>query len=253
MLGFMAVSGIAGWGNIRGLRLQLVLSEEIYSGSDTLIVARLTNTKRFMPSFLLQLSVEGTTVDFNFINGAATESESFIFRFSGRGLHPIEALVFSPFPVNFFVRCNRVKIEKTSCLVFPAPVQASLPSVTEDSRKNTEYLSLNKGMDGDVTRIRDYAGGDSMKMIHWRLSAKHPLLKVKELSCSGGEPVMIDPRVLPYPSLEARLSAAVYIVNRLMRNDRPVGLRTGDKIIEANSGKHHRLRLLTELALYDQN
>lgn len=250
----MAVSGVAGWANIRGLRLQLNLADEIYSGSETLVVAKLTNTKRFMPSFLLQLSICGTSVDFNHINRSSSESDSFVFRFSGRGFHRIdEALVFSPFPVNFFVRCNRITLEETSCTVFPAPIQASLPFSADEGVKNEDCTSLNKGEDGEVTRIRDYAGGDSLKMIHWRLSAKHPLLKVKELGSSGGEPVIIDPRAMPGPTLEARLSVATYLVNHLMRNDRPVGLRIGDRIVDAKSSRQHRLRLLAELALYDQN
>ncbi|GAB7026082.1 DUF58 domain-containing protein [Geotalea toluenoxydans] len=253
MLGFMAVSGVAGWANIRGLKLQLVLPEEIYAGAETLAVIKLTNTKRLMPSFLLQIMVCGKSMDFNYISSSSTETDSVVVKFTHRGLQPMgEALVFSPFPVNFFVRCNRLRLED-EFIVFPAPIHASFATAAEQGQPNTDPLPLSRGMEGEVNRIKDYAGGDPLKMIHWRLSAKHPLLKVKEMSAGGGEPVILDPRLLPGSTLEARLSSAVFLINRLIRDNRPVGLRISDRIIKPKASKSHRLRLLTELALYDQN
>lgn len=253
MLGFMAVSGVAGWANIRGLKLQLILAEEIYAGAETLAVIKLTNTKRLMPSFLLQLNVCGKFADINYVSGSSTETDSVVVKFTKRGLHPMgEALVFSPFPVNFFVRCNRLQLQD-ECIVFPAPVNTSSANAAEQAHPNSDLLLMNKGMEGEVNRIKDYTGGEPLKMIHWRLSAKHPLLKVKEMSSGGGEPVILDPRVLPGSTLEARLSSAVFLVNRLIRDNRPVGLRINDRIIKPKTSKSHRLHLLTELAFYDQN
>jgi uncharacterized protein (DUF58 family) len=253
MLGFMAVSGVAGWANIRGLKLELVLPEEIYTDTDTFVVMKLSNIKRRIPSFLLQIAVCGKSADINYLGASSTETESILVRFPHRGVHQIgEALVFSPFPVNFFVRCNRLPIEE-QCLVFPSPIRASFASIAEQVRRSNEELSPNKGMEGEMTMIRDYAGGDPLRLIHWRLSAKHPALKVKELSSVHGEPVILDPRLLPGATLEVRLSSAVFLVNRFIQDNRPVGLRVSDRTIAPKVSKSHRLRLLTELALYDQN
>ena len=30
-----------------------------------------------------------------------------------------------------------------------------------------------KGFEGDVTKISDYTGTEPLKLVHWRLSAKH--------------------------------------------------------------------------------
>ncbi|WP_243373546.1 DUF58 domain-containing protein [Geotalea sp. SG265] len=253
MLGFMAVSGIVGWTNIRGLKLQVVFPDEVYTGTDTLAVVRLTNAKRFMPSFLLQISIRGASVDFNYIGGSSTETDSVVVRFPDRGRHPLgEAQVFSPFPVNFFVRCNRLRLDQ-ACLVFPAPRRVSQVRAADQGQRYMNLPALNKGLEGDLTGIRDYAGGDPLKTIHWRLSAKHPQMKVKEMSAAGGEPVILDLDFLPDVTLNGRLSAAAYLVNSLIRSNRPVGLRIRDRIIEPGVTKTHRLRLLTELALYDQN
>lgn len=59
LLGFMTVSGVAGWINIRGLELQVRLPDEIYAGQETFAYLVIANRKRFVPSFLLRVTVEG--------------------------------------------------------------------------------------------------------------------------------------------------------------------------------------------------
>jgi len=49
-----------------------------------------------------------------------------------------------------------------------------------------------KGTRGTSTGLSPYSGGDPLKMIHWRLSARHDELKVKELSATAREPLVID-------------------------------------------------------------
>ena len=60
----MAVSGILGWHNIRGLKMWIELPDEIYAGLATLATVRLVNAKRFSPSFLLRIKILGKTVNF---------------------------------------------------------------------------------------------------------------------------------------------------------------------------------------------
>jgi uncharacterized protein (DUF58 family) len=91
-----------------------------------------------------------------------------------------------------------------------------------------------------------------MKMIHWRLSARHEWFKVKEPSATSAEPVIIDLTTHSTIPLEQRLSQATFTINRLCRENRPVGLRvSADHLIPPTSGRNNRLRLLTELAMYD--
>ena len=156
MLGFMAVSGIVGWSNIRGLTLEVDLAEEIYSGRDTLLMLRLFNSKRFMPSFLLRVRLLGQYCDFNHLNRLSTEKDSLIASFAKRGNQVIEsAEICSPFPVNFFVRCNRIPVHK-KCVIFPVPIPNNLAAnVTNVKDCNDFELSI-KGYEGDVNRIRIY-------------------------------------------------------------------------------------------------
>ena len=89
-----------------------------------------------------------------------------------------------------------------------------------------------------------------MKLIHWRLSAKHEEFKVKEMSATFREPVIIDIDAMPGSGVEERLSSAAFLVNRLIRANRPVGLKLADRTIPPALSREHRLGLLAELAVY---
>jgi uncharacterized protein (DUF58 family) len=116
--------------------------------------------------------------------------------------------------------------------------------------KNGDLTSLRKCYDGDVTRIADYTGNEPLRLIHWRLSAKHEEFKVKEMSAAAREPVIIDIKAMPGKNLEEHLCCAVFLINRLIGANRPVGLKLPNKVISPALSRVHRLGLLAELAVY---
>jgi uncharacterized protein (DUF58 family) len=115
------------------------------------------------------------------------------------------------------------------------------------------HQSWQKGQDGDVSRISDYVGGEPLKLIHWKLTARHDRLKVKELSASTETPVTIDLEAIPASGVEQRLSFGVYLITRLLRTGRPVGLKVGSMEISPESSRQHKLLLLKVLALYGKD
>lgn len=246
----MAVSGILGWLNIRGLSVAVTLPDEVYAGVDTLLTVQLTNRRRLLPSFLIRLTVCGETFPFALLPAAGRERSSLPHRFPGRGMTTIGAgVVCSVFPINFFVRCRRIPIE-SRFTVFPAP-RACPPAFGPEGRvRSGAVTALLKGYEGDVAKIVDYTGSEPLKLIHWRLSAKHDVFKVKELSATVQEPVVIDLAALPGRDLEENLSCAAYLINRLIRANRPVGLKLGERLIPPAASQAHRLQMLTELAVY---
>ena len=160
--------------------------------------------------------------------------------------------VSSPFPVNFFVRGRRGELDEAA-VVFPAPRPEATASAAEPERESGQVRILRRGYEGEVEKIGDYSGVEPLKMIHWRLSARHDQFKVKEMSGMGAMPVVLDVEQLPGSTLEQRLSTAAFLVNTLMRNNRPVGLKKGNEVIAPALSRPHRLRLLKELALYGQD
>ena len=252
LLGFMAVSGVLGWANIQGLQLACTLPDEIYAGRQTLVTVHLGNTKRILPSFLLRVELLGSAVTLPLISATGEGTVSVTHAFARRGIRSVgECRVVSPFPVNFFVRGMRGTLPD-EVTVFPAPLPC--PPAGGDARKGSAgaVASPLKGYDGDVVKIADYTGGEPLKMIHWRLSAKHDVLKVKELASSSPLPVVLDPALLPGKTVDEQLSCAAYLVNRLMGEGRPVGLRSRGTTIAPALSRAHRLRLLKELAVHGQ-
>jgi len=249
----MSVSGILGWLNIRGGDLFLEMTDEAYAGSDALMTVRFVNRRRYLPSFLLKIRVAGGEVDFDMVDCRGEARRSLLCRFPERGEHRIaRAVMSSPFPVNFFVRSRTVPVAG-SFLVFPAPVRAELTGDRDQWGKEGGMTQTGKGYEGDVAKITDYSGTDPLRLVHWRLSAKHDELKVKELSSHSQTPVILDIDTLGGYSVEENLSRATYLVNTLIRSNRPVGLKLpGGEILPAVSCGH-RLRLLSELALHGKH
>ncbi|WP_328754319.1 DUF58 domain-containing protein [Geomesophilobacter sediminis] len=253
MLAFMAMSGLLGWLNIRYLAVSLRLPDEIYAGRETLVGLSVQNRKRWLPSFLINTQLCGVTSVFTMLDAGKSEEGSFITSFDTRGRHHVDRpLISSPFPVNFFVRFTRAPIS-ADFTVFPAPRSASglFASGTEES--GIAAASRQPGYEGDLAKISDYRGGESLKLIHWRLSAKHEVFKVKELTATAEEPVILEVDLLPGRDLEERLGVGTYLINALIKRGRAVGLKIGEDIIQPGASRAHRLKMLGELATYGQN
>ncbi|UFS70828.1 DUF58 domain-containing protein [Geomonas sp. RF6] len=253
MLGFMAVSGLMGWLNIRNLEVRLQVPDEVYAGVQTLVSVLIINRRRFLPSFLIRIALCGTEALCTVVERGGAQKVSFLHAFPERGLHTITcAVVGSSFPVHFFVRRRQVPVQ-SSVTVFPAPRSFPVATPVAPPDAGSDLTPLSPGYDGELVKISDYRGGESLKLIHWRLSAKHEVFKVKELSATADEPVIIEPELLPGRNMEDRLSHGAYLINRLLKVGRPVGLKVGEKRVAAGNTRQHRLQLLGELALYGKN
>lgn len=250
LLGFMAVSGCLGWLNLRNVSVTVVFPDEVYDGMDTLVTVRLVNGKKLLSAFLITVDVFGTCTRFPVVEKGCVESGAAVHTFHGRGTKLLEKVtISSSFPINFFVRRRSLPVS-ASCTVFPSPRVCLPQDGTGKKDARGEAVATRKGFGGEVAAIRDYTGSDPLKLIHWRLSARQGELKVKELTAPSEDPLIIDVLSLPGGGVEDILSCAAYLVNRVMRAGRPVGLKFGVRIVRPDLTRAHRLRLLTELAVY---
>jgi uncharacterized protein (DUF58 family) len=249
----MSVSGILGWLNIRGVTVGAELPDEIYCGLDTLVTVHLENEKKRFPLFLLKVRILGETVAFDLLGGGAKDSISFMYRFRERGEHVITlGEISSPFPINFFVRSRWLAVNRR-VIVFPAPLPCPMPAGYDATAKDGAQANQAKGYEGDVSKIGEYTGFEPLKLVHWRLTAKHGTFKVKELTAASQEPIILDLHLLPGKSLEENLSCAVYLINLLVKKNRLVGLQLNERLLPPAASRAHRLLLLSELALYGKN
>ncbi len=138
-------------------------------------------------------------------------------------------------------------------LVFPTPVPCAEPGGDRGRMGGRGRQSSRPGAEGETVRIVEYTGREPMKLIHWKLTARQDELKVKQLSEVTREPVVLRLEDMPGATLRDRLQCASYQVNRLFRQGRPFGLRLQGRHFAPALGRHHKLRMLAELAVHDQD
>lgn len=253
LLGFMVVSGILGKMNLSRLKVDCVAPAEVYDGVQTLLGIVLINQRRWLPVFLIEVVLDDQKVLFPVVDPGSSQRKTLTLVMHGRGLHePRKLIVRSRFPINFFIREQGYAARQT-ILVFPRPRPSPLPLQPDPGGTRGSRQTRSRGQSGDIHRIRDYQGGESLRQIHWKLTARHDQLKIKELSATSRSPVVLDLNGLPGRGLEERLSRAAWLVIRMLREGRPVGLLAGAMEISPDTGPKHRLLLLQALAYYGQN
>ncbi|HEU0264796.1 MAG TPA: DUF58 domain-containing protein [Geobacterales bacterium] len=245
LLGFMVVSGIMGVVNLGGVEVRLLPPEELYAGTPALVSLTLVNRKR-LPSFLLTVSVADRHLLVPFLAVAGEQNGAVTLTFNRRGRQVVEGIrLGSSFPINFFVR-SRPLPSTLQLTVFPTPRTCGDAGAGEGRQQLSGTRGVSRGTGNELERITDYAG-EPLRQIHWRLTARHDQLKVKQLVAEAAEPVIITLDELP-GGVEERLSCATFLVNRFSRQGRGVGLKLGELQIAPGQSPAHRLHLLTELA-----
>lgn len=247
MLGFMAVSGIFGLRNLQKLDITLKFPDEIYCDIPAQLTIQLTSKRSILPHYLLTLHVKASTADFHILKPKEHREQKLLATFKVRGAGIIaRAAVSSPFPVNFFVRSKLFTLD-ASYLVFPQPVPLPRGWLAGDRRETGNIAQTRRGSSGETESIGQYTEAEPLKQIHWKLSARHDELLVKEMSAESGKPVIIDLDELP-GGIEERLGHAAFLINNLMPKGRAVGLKLAGKTIQAGISRSHRLKMLGELA-----
>ncbi|WP_305042122.1 DUF58 domain-containing protein [Geoalkalibacter sp.] len=251
LLALLIVSGFLGHANLRRLEVRLSLPEEIHAGMPTTAGLRLTNRRRRLPLVLLSLADGPERAEFTFIAPGATDEQPLTLSFARRGRQRLAGLTLSsPFPVGFFERRAWLPLAR-EVIVLPRPLPCPVPATADGGREAGEDRSRRRGQEGDLLALSDYRGGEPLKLIHWKQSARQDRMKVKHLAANRARPLWIRLEDCPGADLEERLTQATYLVHHFWRSGRPLGLRLGERSLPPGRGRRHRLRLLHELALYD--
>lgn len=246
----MSISGFLGKWNLSKIRVSCTPPDEVYDGLPTMFSINLENHRRWLPVFLLEVELDGQSVLFPLVDPGQSKSKSLETTLHGRGVKTLSnAIIRSRFPINFFIR--RITVPTSSDVtVFPKPLPCPDLQILDPGGIRGANVNMQRGQEGDISRIGDYVGGEPLKMIHWKLSARHDRLKVKELSASSQTPITIDLEAIPASGMEQRLSFGSYLITHLLRAGRPVGLKVGAMEISPEVSRQHKLTLLKVLALY---
>lgn len=249
LLGFMAVSGWLGQQNLRQLDVEFHFPHEIFATQPTLVRVRLYNRRTWLPAFLIRLNLGEEKPLFAWIAAGGWSEGSLTLSWPDRGTQHLEDVwLESCYPINFFVRSLRVSVQQ-SLLVFPLPQRKKMATGEGEKGHSSAQTSRNCGDSSDLRSVQDYRGGEPLKSIHWKLSARHDSYKVKLHEGFRAKPLMIDIDQLQ-GSLEQRIRQAAGLVVEQLRRQQPVGLQLGSERISPGLGRGQRRRLLSKLAVY---
>ena len=160
-------------------------------------------------------------------------------------------------------RLRRDFVDPHPYIVFPAvealpDLDTRFAGLPSDSRATKHWAQITT----DVSSIRPYAEGDSLRRIHWPYTARMNELMVKEfdMGLSAEAWVLLDMHRLSHYGIELddvnnteelAVTVAASIVNRLMDRSMPVGLAAnGDQehIFRPDSSPEQRGRLMETLS-----
>jgi uncharacterized protein (DUF58 family) len=163
-----------------------------------------------------------------------------------RGLHPVGRLeVATRMPLGMFVAWSWLNPD-AQLLVYPA-AEANAPPLP--GRGERGQPRRRRGMDEEPHSLRDYRGGDPLRLVAWKRSAQTGRLMVREYETPSGADVLLDWRELGNLAPELRISR----LTRWLLDAEQQGLRStlvlAQTRIGPGAGAAHLHACLRELAL----
>jgi uncharacterized protein (DUF58 family) len=251
LLALMSVSGMVAYCALRRLDLEVRTPRELYAHQQAYASLRVTNRRRLLPTFMLQVRREEDERAIFLLIPPIREVETTIpVHFARRGHQMLgEFTITSDFPFGFFHRGGRILLDD-EVLVFPQPLPVRSIHSSGLPENDSGGTPSGRGVGGDFHGIRRYAAGDPPSRIYWRALSRYGALHVKEFDEEGRPPLLLTLESVPGPSLEERLGQLVTLVLRANAEGTPVGLDLPSVRLSPGGGLLHRNRLLTALALY---
>ncbi|WP_036737719.1 DUF58 domain-containing protein [Persephonella sp. IF05-L8] len=250
MLSFMGISGFFGRKNIDKLQIELKFPEEIYADVETPVKIVIKNQKRFLPSFLLKISINNQKSVVPYIDPSGEFDLHLTLKYNRRGWHTLEFIeVCSVFPFNFFTRCKETPVNQ-KFIIFPKPEKCNLLVLYTSKKSVGDYPSDIIGTQGELLSIKDYSPGDPLKLVHWKATAKTGQLKTKELTEETVRPVLIDFDNVNIPNVEKRISCITYSILQMYKEGIPFGLKIGSILFPPEFSTANKVKILTALAEY---
>jgi len=233
LLGLIIVSGVMSELTLRDLDVARKLPARCHANTPTLVEVTLRNRKRRLPSYSIEL--EDRIAEFSTdkrcyflkVGPEGKQTAAYGTSFPARGPMHFEGYrVATRYPFGLFEKWREVELEE-QLLVYPALVED--PPHLERLWKAREGESSRRrpGLGEELHGLRDHQVDDDVRAIHWRTSARHGRLIVREneqeatarlLIYVDNAPVEEPPTGQSDPGVERAISlAATLVVERTAR------------------------------------
>jgi uncharacterized protein (DUF58 family) len=229
MFCLMFFNGIIAWINVRRMSARLTPPQPLIAGDEAALEVVVSNTGHTAGTVGVELHLAGQTC-FGFapeLRGKAAFSHQASFRLKARGRHRVGITLSSAAPIGLVAM--RRSVEAGDVLVLPAcgwidPEGlwrwfSGRGSRADQGRKVLRRLTSEVA---DVRGVRPYRAGDSIRSIHWRSSARHGELMVREYDAATSPELVlvVEPWLPPHatPGQQDDLEAALCLATTLALN-----------------------------------
>jgi uncharacterized protein (DUF58 family) len=266
LLSLIIASGfLSEWG-IRGLTIKRTFPPYIFAQTPCSILVQVTNHKRYLASFSLELEEEidgekkgGLAYLFR-VGARKTQTQVYRLSFPRRGMHRLQdPHLLTRFPFGFFIK-GALSKETRDVLAYPHLLPREELAWEQAHGDESTRSRPHKGRGEEIFAVREYLPGDTSRDIHWRSTAKRAEPVVKEYERPGAKKVhIVLDSAVPHKAtasdlalFEQRVSQAASLAYHLsMKQDYLVGLTVGAEVIPARTGDAHLHRMLKALALVE--
>ena len=202
IVAFMLVGVLWPWLEVQGLACQLrFVNSRIREGES--VSVRLDVVNRW-PWPVRGLAIErgffaeadgsgnSTAVALARIPGWSKNSYFWTFQPPRRGVYPVERpMLATGFPFGIWHARRPIEV-MGELIVWPSMIRLdSVPPVYGQDFTVAGMLSNNTGNEGDVLGVRPYRRGDSLRKVHWPLTARHDTLIVCESQSTARRTVRV--------------------------------------------------------------
>jgi uncharacterized protein (DUF58 family) len=262
MLAFLVLSGVMSESALRGIRVRRLLPRDLFAGQATAIGLEISNRQPRVPAFAVLVEdrvreigrgdrAAGRAFALR-VDPGTEEVRSYNFTPSSRGnVKFLGFRVYTRFPFGLFSKSLTIDSEADS-VVYPRIEAVTVPAEFGAARGGGERMTSSGGHGTNAVGLREFEHGDTVRRIHWRASLRHRALLVTEIESERECEVEVRLRTEDVPHgdpFEERVTWAASEVVALLDAETRVALRTDGRCFSADSGRHHRARLLAFLAV----
>lgn len=257
MLGFIAISSWLSEQVIGEIRVRRNAPRGVTVGNPVRIRYRVTNLRRRMPAFALEIGEEGLPGQafVPLLKPGECRLASSENRFIRRGVFPLCPITVSTsFPFGLFRKTRTLDVNG-ELIVWPR-TDRKVRSPTTGGGRSPMGGALPVGAAGprgEYRGLRGYRPGDDPRDIHWRTTARLGTPVVKEYEENRGETLWIclDTRGKAGDRAEDAVETAASLAARAFREGRRFGFSALSFTVEPGQGPGQLERVLDALARVD--
>lgn len=246
-LAFIIASGLLSEATLRGVIAAPQQRGPLFAGEPGALDLLLTNSKAKRASYSVVATCGSAAAYFLRLGAGESQRASIQYTFASRGRQAIQEIQLSTkYPFGLFDKSLTLGTNET-VVVYPRRVNVSLDGLASAVWGETPLPRL--GRSGDFFGLRPFRVGDDVRDIHWRSTARHGQLVVREMEDAMQRATSIIVDNSDGYQLEEVIVVAASVARELLRQGWAVGLITCDGIIPPERNATTEATLLTRLAL----